>query len=98
MTRSDSSWASSLRSLAGTLSTYVSSTPTVLSLSYEKRTLLRYKVLDILVSRGVLKKGIRMGHLTMSEKKFAERYVSRYQEVIPEVLEAYRARTGCAVK
>ncbi|RCV30869.1 hypothetical protein SETIT_6G130600v2 [Setaria italica] len=77
---------------------YVSSTPTVLSFSYEKRTLLRYKVLDILVSRGVLKKGIRMGHLTMSEKKFVERYVNRYQEVIPEVLEAYRARTGCAVK
>uniref|UniRef100_K3ZN99 Uncharacterized protein n=2 Tax=Setaria italica TaxID=4555 RepID=K3ZN99_SETIT len=62
-------------------------------LELEKRTLLRYKVLDILVSMGVLKKGIRMGHLTMSEKKFAERYVNRYQEVIPEVLEAYGART-----
>ena len=76
---------------------YVSSSPTVLSFSYEKRLLPRYKVLDILVSKGVLKKGIRMGHLTMSVKKFAERYVNRYQEVIPQVLEAYGARTSCAV-
>jgi len=76
---------------------YVSSSPTVLSFSYEKRLLPRYKVLDILVSKGVLKKGIRMGHLTISEKKFVERYVNKYQEVIPQVLEAYGARTSCAV-
>ncbi|CAO2188815.1 unnamed protein product [Urochloa humidicola] len=77
---------------------YVSSSPTVLSFSYEKRVLPRYKVLDIQVSRGVLNKGIKMSHLTMPEKKFVERYVYRYREVIPEVLEAYEARTACAVK
>lgn len=77
---------------------YVTSCPTVLSFSYEKRVLPRYKVLKILLSRGVLKNGIRMGHLTISEKKFMENYVTRHQDVIPEVLEAYGARTGCAVK
>ncbi|CAL5002526.1 unnamed protein product [Urochloa decumbens] len=77
---------------------YVSSSPTVLSFSYGKRVLPRYRVLDILVSRGVLKNGIKIGHLTMPEQKFVERYVDRYQEVIPEVLEAYGGRTACAVK
>ncbi|KAF8697295.1 hypothetical protein HU200_035884 [Digitaria exilis] len=77
---------------------YVASSPTVLSFSYEKRVLPRYKVLEILLSRGVLKKGIRMGHLTISAKKFMENYVTRHQDVIPEVLEAYGARTCCDVK
>nr|CAB3502640.1 unnamed protein product [Digitaria exilis] len=76
---------------------YVASSPTVFSFSYEKRVLPRYKVLKILLSRGVLKKGIRMGHLTLSEKKFMENYVIRHQDTIPEVLEAYGARAG-AVK
>ncbi|CAD6265583.1 unnamed protein product [Miscanthus lutarioriparius] len=72
---------------------YVSSCPTVLSFSHEKRVLPRYRVLDILVSRGVIKNGIRMSHLTMSEKKFKEKYVDRYHEDITQVLEAYGART-----
>ncbi|KAF8701850.1 hypothetical protein HU200_033174 [Digitaria exilis] len=78
---------------------YVASSPNILSFSYERRVLPRYKVLEILVSRGVLKNGIRMWHLRMSEKKFMENYVTRHQDVIPEVLlEAYRARTSCAVR
>jgi mTERF domain-containing protein len=77
---------------------HVSSAPTILSFGYEKRLLPRYKVLEILVSRDVLKKGIKMSHLTLSEKKFVDRYVNRYQQVIPEVREAYGARTGRAVK
>ncbi|OEL37631.1 hypothetical protein BAE44_0001350 [Dichanthelium oligosanthes] len=77
---------------------YVSSSPIVLSFSYEKRVLPRYKVLNILVSRGVIKKGIKMSKLVISEKQFMERYVSRYQEAIPQVLKVYKARTGCAVK
>lgn len=72
---------------------YLSSCPTILSFSHEKRVLPRYRVLDILVSRGVIKNGIRMSHLTMSEKKFKEKYVDRYHEDIPQVLEAYGART-----
>lgn len=70
----------------------LSSCPTILSFSHEKRLLPRYKVLGILVSRGVLKKGIRISHLTISEKQFEEKYVDRYQEDIPQVLEAYGAR------
>ncbi|XP_062195406.1 uncharacterized protein LOC133898737 [Phragmites australis] len=76
---------------------YVSSSPTVLSFSYEKRVLPRCAVLDILASTGAIK-GIRMNHLTMSEKKFMEKYVTKYQEVVPQVLEAYGARTASAVK
>lgn len=71
----------------------LSSYPTILSFSHEKRVLPRYRVLHILGSRGVIKKGIRMSHLTMPEKKFKERYVDKHQEEIPQVLEAYGART-----
>ncbi|XP_062190972.1 uncharacterized protein LOC133894818 [Phragmites australis] len=77
---------------------YVSSSPTLLSFSYEKRVLPRCMVLDILASRGIIKQGIKLSHLTMSEKKFEEKYVTRYQEVVPQVLEAYGSRTAIAVK
>ncbi|KAJ1268181.1 hypothetical protein BS78_07G117300 [Paspalum vaginatum] len=76
----------------------VASCPVVLSLSYEKRLLPRCMVLDILVSRGVIKNGIRISHLLMPEKKFMERYVNRYREEVPQVVEAYGAKAGCNVK
>ncbi|KAM3404966.1 hypothetical protein ACQJBY_007830 [Aegilops geniculata] len=68
---------------------YVSASPMLISLSYEKRLLPRYQVLDILVSRGVIRR-IRISHLILGEKKFMEKYVTGYQQTIPEVLEAYR--------
>ncbi|KAF6990831.1 hypothetical protein CFC21_007984 [Triticum aestivum] len=76
---------------------YVSASPMLISLSYEKRLLPRYQVLDILVSRGVIRR-IRISHLILGEKKFMEKYVTGYQQTIPEVLEAYRgAGTDSAV-
>ncbi|KAF6985328.1 hypothetical protein CFC21_003210 [Triticum aestivum] len=76
---------------------YVSASPMLISLSYEKRLLPRYQVLDILVSRGVIQR-IRISHLILGEKKFMEKYVTGYQQTIPEVLEAYRgAGTDSAV-
>ncbi|KAM3411397.1 hypothetical protein ACQJBY_003196 [Aegilops geniculata] len=76
---------------------YVSASPMLISLSYEKRLLPRYRVLDILVSRGVIRR-IRISHLILGEKKFMEKYVTGYQQTIPEVVEAYRgAGTDSAV-
>lgn len=75
---------------------YVSVSPMLMSLSYEKRLLPRYRVLDILVSKGVLRR-IRIAHLILGEKKFVEKYVTNYLETIPQVLEAYRAGTESAV-
>ncbi|KAF6996567.1 hypothetical protein CFC21_012889 [Triticum aestivum] len=76
---------------------YVSASPMLISLSYEKRLLPRYRVLDILVSRGFIRR-IRISHLILGEKKFMEKYVTGYQQTIPEVLEAYRgAGTDSAV-
>ncbi|EMS54867.1 Polyubiquitin [Triticum urartu] len=51
---------------------YVSASPMLISLSYEKRLLPRYQVLDILVSRGVIRR-IRISHLILGEKKFMEK-------------------------
>ncbi|KQK14426.1 uncharacterized protein LOC100833632 [Brachypodium distachyon] len=75
---------------------YVSGSPMILSLSYEKRLVPRCEVLDILVSKGVIRR-IRMSHLMLGEKKFMEKYVSNYQEAIPQVLEAYGAGITSAV-
>ena len=75
---------------------YVSASPMLISLSYEKRLLPRYRVLDILVSKGVIRR-IRISHLILGEKKFVDKYVTSYLETIPQVLEAYRAVTDSAV-
>lgn len=74
---------------------YVSASPMLISLSYEKRLLPRYRVLDILASKGVIRR-IRISHLILGEKKFVEKYVTNYLEKIPQVLEAYRAGTDSA--
>ncbi|KAM0882972.1 hypothetical protein ACQ4PT_031955 [Festuca glaucescens] len=80
----------------GWSSEYVSASPMLISLSYEKRLLPRYRVLGILVSKGHIRR-IRIGHLILGEKKFVEKYVTNYLETIPQVLEAYRAGTESAV-
>ncbi|KAL6900997.1 hypothetical protein ACP4OV_005673 [Aristida adscensionis] len=76
---------------------YVAGAPTVLSFSYEKRILPRCAVLDILKSIGIIKQ-IKLTHLTMTEIKFKEKYVTRYQQHIPQVVEAYETRRGSATK
>ncbi|KAL5197304.1 hypothetical protein ABZP36_000816 [Zizania latifolia] len=76
---------------------YVAGSPMLLSLSFEKRILPRHAVLSLLASRGEFKRSIKVSHLVMAEKKFVERYVTSYQEAIPEVVEAYAARTASAV-
>jgi mTERF domain-containing protein len=75
---------------------YVSASPMLISLSYEKRILPRYRVLHILVSKGHIR-SIRIAHLILGEKKFVDKYVTSYLETIPQLLEAYRAGTDSAV-
>ncbi|KAF0906550.1 hypothetical protein E2562_011530 [Oryza meyeriana var. granulata] len=70
---------------------YVAGSPMVLSLSYERRILPRFMVLNLLASRGVFNRNIKINHMIMGEKKFMEKYVMRYQEEFPELLEAYSA-------
>ncbi|TVU06404.1 hypothetical protein EJB05_49617, partial [Eragrostis curvula] len=75
----------------------VYSNPVLLSFSYENRVLPRYTVLNLLASTGVIKQGIKVSHLIMTEKRFAGRYITTYQEVFPQILEAYGARTATVV-
>uniref|UniRef100_A0A0D9WY71 Uncharacterized protein n=1 Tax=Leersia perrieri TaxID=77586 RepID=A0A0D9WY71_9ORYZ len=76
---------------------YVSGSPMVLSLSYEKRILPRCMVLNSLASRGLFKGSIKICHMLLGEEKFMKKFVTRYQEEIPEVMEAYSARSAVAV-
>ncbi|BAF21400.1 transcription termination factor MTERF2, chloroplastic [Oryza sativa Japonica Group] len=68
---------------------YVARSPMVLSFSYDKRILPRCTVLNLLASRGIFNRDIKTSHLVLGEKKFKEKYVTPYQDEIPEVLEAY---------
>ncbi|TVU06406.1 hypothetical protein EJB05_49619, partial [Eragrostis curvula] len=71
--------------------------PYCMSASEDKRVLPRCTVLNLLASTGVIKQVIKVSHLMMTEKRFAEKYITTYQEVIPQVLEAYGARTATVV-
>ncbi|XP_040381648.1 uncharacterized protein LOC102709985 [Oryza brachyantha] len=75
---------------------YVVASPVLLSLSYEKRIVPRCMVLNLLASRGLFHGKIKMAHMCMGKMKFVDRYVTRYQEEIPEVLEAYSAGRASA--
>ncbi|EHA8588930.1 transcription termination factor MTERF2, chloroplastic [Cocos nucifera] len=72
---------------------FVAARPKLLCLSLEKRTIPRCSVFSILESKGVVsrKRGVH-SFLLISEKDFLEKYVIKYGEEIPEVLEAYQGK------
>ncbi|XP_058192244.1 uncharacterized protein LOC131309659 [Rhododendron vialii] len=72
----------------------ISKSPKLMLLSLEKRLVPRCSVLQLLMSKGAIIKGdFSLVHaLEMTHKKFEERYVSEYQNVIPEVVEARQGK------
>ncbi|KAI8529188.1 hypothetical protein RHMOL_Rhmol12G0205600 [Rhododendron molle] len=71
----------------------ISKTPKLMLLSLEKRLVPRCSVLQLLMSKGAIKGDFSLVHaLEMTHKKFEERYVSEYQNVIPEVVEACQGK------
>ncbi|KAF8395567.1 hypothetical protein HHK36_019517 [Tetracentron sinense] len=65
---------------------YISKYPTTLVLSLEKRTMPRCSVFDVLVSKGLMKKGSMGKALIVTEDVFLKNYVVRYQEDLPQLL------------
>lgn len=66
--------------------------PKILMHSVEKRFLPRYNVLNLLVSKNLLKRNKKlMWYLVKSEKVFLENYVIKYQDAIPGLLDIYFA-------
>ncbi|KAK8938146.1 hypothetical protein KSP40_PGU018446 [Platanthera guangdongensis] len=72
--------------------------PILLSFSFEKRIVPKYAVFNILSTRGLL--GTNMSFSTllrMSESTFLKKYVWKYSDTIPELLDAYKVKSDMAV-
>ncbi|OVA17543.1 Mitochodrial transcription termination factor-related [Macleaya cordata] len=65
--------------------------PMLLLLSLEKRIIPRCSVLQVLMSKGLVKKDINiLLVLRLPEKDFMERFVAKYQEEVREVVKAHQ--------
>ncbi|KAK1295059.1 hypothetical protein QJS10_CPA16g01098 [Acorus calamus] len=72
----------------------LSGCPVVLSLDLEKRVIPRCVVLQVLLSKGLIKKDMKWIYaLIPSEKRFLERFVTKYEEEAPEGMRAYQGMT-----
>lgn len=67
--------------------------PHILLLSLEKRIIPRCSVLQLLLSRGLVKDDVNIIYvLRMTEKRFMQSIVKKYQEVLPAVVEAHKGK------
>ncbi|XP_043714909.1 uncharacterized protein LOC122663290 [Telopea speciosissima] len=65
--------------------------PQLLALSWEKRILPRCSVFRVLILKGLVKEDLKMGHqLKISEKHFLEKFVSKYEKEVPQLLDLYK--------
>ncbi|KAH0464776.1 hypothetical protein IEQ34_004879 [Dendrobium chrysotoxum] len=70
---------------------FVAKQPVLLCYSLEKTVVPRHNVMNILASKGLEIKKLSMTTiLRTSEKKFLDKYVLKYKDQAPEVLEAYK--------
>ncbi|CAK9167516.1 unnamed protein product [Ilex paraguariensis] len=71
----------------------LSKNPKLLSLSLEKRIIPRCSVLQLLMSKDLIKRDISLAYaLQMTEQMFLRKFVSKYQHMIPEVVGHIKAR------
>ncbi|PON72186.1 Mitochodrial transcription termination factor [Trema orientale] len=67
--------------------------PNLLILSLEKRIIPRCSVLQLLMSTGLIKEEIKLfSHLLMTEEKFVEKVVRKYQQVLPDIVKAHEGK------
>ncbi|KAK1294901.1 hypothetical protein QJS10_CPA16g01110 [Acorus calamus] len=69
----------------------ISKYPVFLCYNFEKRVIPRCSVLQVLLSKGLIKKDIIWySALKASEERFLERFVTKYKEEAPELMQAYQ--------
>ncbi|KAF8369306.1 hypothetical protein HHK36_032683 [Tetracentron sinense] len=77
----------------GRESAVVARTPKILLLSLEKRIIPRCSVIQALIFKGLIQKDFNLGTVLMpTEKYFLERYVTKYQEEVPQLLNVYQGK------
>jgi len=71
----------------------ISKSPVLLLHSLEKRIIPRCSVLQLLISKRLIKKDTNIVHVwTMSEKNFVEKLVYKYQNEVPDVVRAHQGK------
>ena len=71
----------------------VSKYPDILLLSIDKRIVPRCSVVRLLMSEGLVKKDLSiLSVLKSNENSFYEKFVSKFQKRVPEVLKAYEGK------
>ncbi|KAG6683912.1 hypothetical protein I3842_12G036200 [Carya illinoinensis] len=71
----------------------ISKSPNLLLLSLEKRVIPRCSVMQVLMLKGLMKDDIGIVYMvTMAEKKFMVRFVSKYQNEVPVVVRAHQGK------
>ncbi|KAJ4962142.1 hypothetical protein NE237_022081 [Protea cynaroides] len=69
--------------------------PYLLGYSLEKRILPRCSVLRVLILKGLVKENCNMGSLIItSEKHFLEKFVTKYENEFPQLLDLYKGNTS----
>ncbi|KAF8401523.1 hypothetical protein HHK36_012463 [Tetracentron sinense] len=77
----------------GRESAVVARTPKILLLSLEKRIIPRCSVIQALIFKGLIQKDFNIGTVLMpTEKYFLERYVTKYLEEVPQLLNVYQGK------
>ncbi|XP_042948599.1 uncharacterized protein LOC122281294 [Carya illinoinensis] len=65
----------------------ISKNPNLLQLSLERRIIPRCSVMQLLISMGLVKEDTNIVHMfKMTEMKFVEKFVSKYQKEVPNVI------------
>ena len=73
----------------------ISKNPNLLLLSLEKRIIPRCSVLHLLISKGLVKEETSIVYVfRMTEKRFVDKLVSKYQNEVPDVVSAHLGKIG----
>ncbi|XP_050223919.1 uncharacterized protein LOC126673721 [Mercurialis annua] len=71
----------------------ISKNPNLMLLSLEKRILPRCSVLNILMSKELIKEDVNLLRMfTMTEEMFLKKVLTKYQDMVPEIVEAHQGR------
>jgi mTERF domain-containing protein len=79
---------------------HIATNPAVIKLSLEKRIIPRWSVVQILLAKGLIKNNLALGtFLQPTERKFLEKFVIRFRDDVPELLNVYEGKmsSGCRI-
>lgn len=79
----------------GICSSAVARVPFIFTFSLEKRIIPRSSVVRFLQMKGFVKKELHMhSYLKLSEESFLDKYVTKYLEVVPKLLDLYQGKVN----